>query len=48
VQLAVPVIAAAGGIAFLAEEPTMRLGVSSALILGGVAGAILTRRRKEQ
>lgn len=48
VQLAVPVIAAAGGIAFLAEEPTMRLGVSSVLILGGVAGAILTRRRKEQ
>ncbi len=47
VQLVVPVLAAAGGIAFLAEEPTMRLGVSTALILGGVAGAILTQRRKQ-
>jgi len=47
VQLAVPVFAAAGGIAFLAEEPTMRLGVSSVLILGGVAAAILARRGDE-
>lgn len=44
VQLTVPVFAAAGGIAFLAEEPTLRLGVSSVLILGGVAGAILAHR----
>ncbi|TNF61031.1 MAG: EamA family transporter, partial [Deltaproteobacteria bacterium] len=41
VQLAVPVIAAAGGIVVLAEEPTVRLAVASVLILGGVGGAIL-------
>ena len=43
VQLAVPVIAAAGGIVVLAEEPTARLAVASALILGGVGGAIVVR-----
>ena len=43
VQLAVPVIAAAGGIVILAEEPTVRLGVSSVLILGGVGAAVLAR-----
>jgi drug/metabolite transporter (DMT)-like permease len=41
VQLAVPVIAAAGGIVVLAEEPTVRLGVASVLILGGVGAAVL-------
>ena len=45
VQLAVPVIAAAGGIVILAEEPTVRLALASVLILGGVAGAILARDR---
>jgi len=45
VQLAVPVIAAVGGIMVLAEEPTVRLGVSSALILGGVGAAVLGHRR---
>jgi drug/metabolite transporter (DMT)-like permease len=44
VQLAVPVIAAAGGIVVLAEEPTARLGIASVLILGGVGAAILARR----
>ena len=46
VQLAVPVIAAAGGIAVLAEEPTVRLAISSVMILGGVGGAILSRDRQ--
>jgi drug/metabolite transporter (DMT)-like permease len=43
VQLAVPVIAAAGGIAVLAEEPTPRLAIASVLILGGVGGAVVAR-----
>jgi len=43
VQLAVPVIAAAGGIVVLAEEPTARLAIASVLILGGVGGAIVAR-----
>jgi len=41
VQLAVPVIAAVGGIVVLAEEPTTRLAVASVLILGGVGAAVL-------
>jgi drug/metabolite transporter (DMT)-like permease len=41
VQLAVPVLAAVGGIVVLAEEPTVRLGVSSVLILGGVGVAVV-------
>ena len=40
VQLSVPVLAAVGGILVLAEEATVRLGVASALILGGVGAAI--------
>ena len=43
VQLAVPVLAAVGGIIVLAEEPTARLAIASALILGGVAGAVVAR-----
>jgi drug/metabolite transporter (DMT)-like permease len=43
VQLTVPVIAAAGGIVVLAEEPTLRLAIASVPILGGVGGAILSR-----
>jgi drug/metabolite transporter (DMT)-like permease len=45
VQLAVPVIAAVGGIVVLAEEPTARLGIASILILGGVGGAVVARDR---
>lgn len=48
VQLSVPVLAAAGGIAFLAEPATLRLAVSSVMILGGIALAILTRGRDRQ
>jgi len=44
VQLAVPVIAAAGGVVALAEEPTARLAIASVLILGGVAAAILAKK----
>ncbi len=45
VQLAVPVIAAAGGIVVLAEEPTARLAIASMLILGGVGGAVAAHGR---
>jgi drug/metabolite transporter (DMT)-like permease len=46
VQLAVPVIAAAGGIVFLAEEPSLRLATASVMILGGVATATMARGRR--
>jgi drug/metabolite transporter (DMT)-like permease len=45
VQLLVPVIAAFGGVLFLAEQISARLAIASALILGGVALSILTRAR---
>ena len=43
VQLCVPVIAAAGGVAFLGEPPTLRLVVASIAIIGGIA--LVTARR---
>lgn len=43
-QLTVPAIAAAGGVIFLAEPLTLRFLVATALILGGVALASLSRR----
>jgi drug/metabolite transporter (DMT)-like permease len=43
VQLVVPVLAALGGVALLGEHVTGRLVMASALILGGVAGAVLRR-----
>jgi drug/metabolite transporter (DMT)-like permease len=43
VQLAVPALAAAGGVAFLGERPTARLAIAGALILGGVALAVARR-----
>lgn len=46
VQLTVPVIAAAGGSLLLAEGWTLRLVVSSVLILGGVAVAIIAKQRR--
>jgi drug/metabolite transporter (DMT)-like permease len=42
VQLSVPVIAAFGGVAFLSEHVSMRLLTASAVILGGVAVAVIT------
>jgi len=44
VQLLVPVLAAFGGVALLSEQVTLRLFSASALILGGVALAVLKRR----
>ncbi|MFI5384824.1 MAG: DMT family transporter [Fimbriimonadales bacterium] len=43
VQLAVPVLAAAGGVLLLGEELTMRLTVASAITLSGVAIAVFGR-----
>lgn len=45
VQLAVPVLAAAGGVALLDERLTPRLLGAGALTLAGVALAVLARRR---
>jgi len=39
-QLTVPVIALAGGMAFLGEELTLRFAIASLLVLGGVAIAL--------
>lgn len=44
-QLSVPLLAALGGVAFLGEAVTPRLVVSGGAILGGVAIAMLGRRR---
>lgn len=43
VQLTVPVLAAFGGVMFLSEQVTGRLVAASALILGGVALAVIQR-----
>ncbi len=45
VQLTVPVLAALGGVVFLAETISTRLILSSMLVLGGVGLAIVGRRR---
>jgi len=44
VQLAVPVIAALGGVAFLSEHVGVRLMVAASLILGGIGLAVVPRR----
>ena len=46
VQLTVPVIAAIGGTVLLSEDWTLRLIVSSLLILGGVAVAIIAKQKR--
>lgn len=43
VQLTVPALAAVGGVLFLSEPISLRLGVASAAILGGVALYILSK-----
>jgi len=43
VQLSVPAIATAGGVALLAESPSVRLLVSSALVLGGICVALVKK-----
>lgn len=45
VQLSVPVIAAVGGIVLLGEPLTLRLVLSSAAILGGIALVILDKQQ---
>jgi drug/metabolite transporter (DMT)-like permease len=45
VQLSVPVLAAAGGVVLLGETLTPRLVACGAIILGGVALAVLGRRK---
>lgn len=45
VQLSVPVLAAWGGVAFLAENISLRLILAGAFILGGIALAIIGRRQ---
>lgn len=47
VQLAVPVLAAGGGIAFLDEQISWRLGVATLLVLGGIAIAVISVRRPQ-
>lgn len=43
VQLAVPVIAAIGGVLFVSEEMTLRLVISTVMVLGGILIVISTR-----
>ena len=45
VQLSVPVLAAAGGVATLSEDISIRLLLSTLLILGGLGLALVPRRR---
>jgi len=45
VQLSVPAIAAAGGVLLLAEPVSMRLLVSSALVLGGISIALMQKSK---
>ena len=47
VQLAVPVVAAIGGVLLLSETITLRLLLSTVLVLGGIAMAIVARQRRE-
>ena len=44
-QLSVPVLAALGGVLLLGEPLTWRLGLTSLVVLGGVALALLPTRR---
>ena len=46
VQLAVPVLTALGGVLFLAERFTAQLAVSSVLVLGGIAVALVAGSRR--
>ncbi len=44
VQLAVPLLAAAGGVVLLGEAPSVRLAVAGVLTLGGIALTLVTRK----
>ncbi|MBS0341126.1 MAG: DMT family transporter [Proteobacteria bacterium] len=45
VQLSVPLIAALGGVLFMAEAPSLRLVLAGAAILGGIALVLLGKQR---
>jgi drug/metabolite transporter (DMT)-like permease len=45
VQLLVPVITVAGGLVFLGEPLTMRLVLSAAIVIGGIALALTGAER---
>jgi drug/metabolite transporter (DMT)-like permease len=45
VQLSVPVIAAIGGVLFLAEDVTLRLVLASIATLGGVTIVLMQRAK---
>jgi len=45
-QLTVPVLAALGGVIFIAEPITLRFILSSALVLGGVGAAMVVRSKR--
>jgi drug/metabolite transporter (DMT)-like permease len=44
-QLSVPALAAFGGVLFLSETATIRLGIAGALILGGIALTIFGKKK---
>jgi drug/metabolite transporter (DMT)-like permease len=46
VQLSVPVIAALGGVVFLAEAPSLRMLAAGALVLGGIAWGLWPQRTR--
>ena len=46
VQLAVPVLAAVGGVLFLGERISARLVIAAAMILGGIMLALSRRRSR--
>ena len=48
VQLTVPVIAALGGVIFIAEPLSWRLAIASGAILGGVAIALIAAERRKR
>jgi len=48
VQLSVPIIAAFGGVLFVAESLTMRLTIAALLILGGIGLVVLGRNKSYQ
>jgi drug/metabolite transporter (DMT)-like permease len=45
-QLAVPIVAAAGGVVLLQEQLTFRLGLAAALVLSGIGLATLVRAKR--
>jgi drug/metabolite transporter (DMT)-like permease len=45
VQLLVPILAAVGGVIFLAEAISLRLAVAAVIVLGGIALALIGRER---